>query len=95
LNKKQGKKTHDDATLNPEVLLLEEPDLDARFLQQIKFQGPNQFTNPDRSTAKYTYINKNQINLQDRTLQSTYALEETKDEVLPPRTPTKVSPTTA
>jgi hypothetical protein len=30
-----------------EVLLLEEPDLDARFLQQIKFQGPNQFTNPD------------------------------------------------
>ena len=55
--KKQGKKTHDDATLNPEVLLLEEPDLDARFLQEIKFQEPNQFTNPDRSTAKYADMN--------------------------------------
>jgi len=25
--------THNDATLNPEILLLEQPDLDARFLQ--------------------------------------------------------------
>jgi hypothetical protein len=53
LNKKQAKKTHDDAALNPEIPLLEEPNLDARFLPEIKFQEPNQFTNPDRSTAKY------------------------------------------
>jgi hypothetical protein len=82
--KKQGKKTHDDATLNPEVLLLEQPDLDARFLQE-----PNQFTNPDhRKIRRYEHRNRTE-------LQSTYALEETEDEVLPPCTPTKDSPTTA
>jgi len=34
--------TNNDAALNPEILLLEEPNLDARFLPEINFQEPNQ-----------------------------------------------------
>jgi hypothetical protein len=38
-----GRQTYDDAALNPEILLLEQPDLDARFLHRIESQEPVNF----------------------------------------------------
>jgi len=59
-----GQETHGDAALNPEILLLEEPGLDARFLPETKFQEPDQFTNPDRRTPqkirRYEHITQKQ-----------------------------------
>lgn len=35
-------KTHDDAAFNPQILLLEEPNLNSRFLQNLELEKENQ-----------------------------------------------------
>jgi hypothetical protein len=69
-----GQGTHNDATLNPKILLLEQPDLDARFLQGI--HKPNQLKFSE-------HPNTNTVGNKRENFQSTYTLEEPEDEVLP------------